>query len=50
MGPIIRDFAFEAPIGTVELDLINEVAAPYFVCLRIDGKLSRAAKLMKVID
>ncbi|MBK9017380.1 MAG: choice-of-anchor B family protein [Saprospiraceae bacterium] len=49
-GQIIRDFAFEAPIGTVELDLINEVAAPYFVCLRIDGKLSRAAKLMKVID
>lgn len=38
------------PTGTLTLDLTNEVAAPYFIFFRVDGKISKAAKLMKVID
>ncbi len=50
-GQVIRDLAFDAsPIGTIKLDLTNEVAAPYFISFRVDGKLSKAGKLMKVID
>lgn len=50
LGQTIREITLDAAIGTIELDLSNEVAAPYFVSFRVDGKLSKAAKLMKVVD
>ncbi len=49
-GQKIREMSLQEPLGSVELMLINEVAAPYFICFRVDGKLSKAGKLMKVID
>ncbi|MCC6725159.1 MAG: choice-of-anchor B family protein [Saprospiraceae bacterium] len=37
------------PIGSIEFDLSGLVAAPYFVYFEIDGKVSHATKLMKVV-
>ncbi|MCF8244835.1 MAG: choice-of-anchor B family protein [Saprospiraceae bacterium] len=50
LGQTIREVQLQEPLGRVELQMINEVAAPYFITFRVDGKLSKAGKLMKVID
>ena len=49
-GQTIQELRLQEPLGSVKLLLTNEVAAPYFICFRVDGKLSKAGKLMKVID
>jgi choice-of-anchor B domain-containing protein len=48
-GQIIRSFSVQEPTGSIELDLSNIVAAPYFIYLRVDGEISKATKLMKVV-
>lgn len=51
LGQTIKELHIgTTPTGTLTLDLTNEVAAPYFIYFRVDGKISKAAKLMKVID
>lgn len=49
LGQMIRELNLTEPLGSVKLELTNEVAAPYFISFRVDGKLSEAGKLMKVV-
>lgn len=48
LGQKIKEFDLKESLGSYEIDMSNEVAAPYFICFRVDGKLSEAGKLMKV--
>ncbi len=49
LGQIIREIYLTEPLGTIQLDLRDEVAAPYFISFRVDGKMSEAGKLLKVV-
>jgi choice-of-anchor B domain-containing protein len=49
LGQTIQEIRLQEPLGSVGITLYNEVAAPYFICFRVDGKLSKAGKLMKVV-
>lgn len=48
-GQIIKELYLTEPLGSIELDLQDEVAAPYFISFWVDGKLSKAGKLVKVV-
>jgi hypothetical protein len=48
-GQIVQRLNLTSPIGSVELNLQNLAPAPYFVYLRVDGEISKATKLIKVV-
>lgn len=49
-GQKIREIKLDVtPVGSFHIDLSDTVAAPYFVYFEIDGKASKATKLMKVV-
>jgi hypothetical protein len=48
-GQVLRKHLLQSPIGSVALDTEGMVAAPYFIYLRVDGKISKATKLIKVV-
>jgi choice-of-anchor B domain-containing protein len=48
-GQVLRKHLLQSPIGSVVLDTEGMVAAPYFIYLRVDGKISKATKLIKVV-
>ena len=48
-GQVLRKHFLESPQGSAVLDMEGMVAAPYFIYLRVDGKISKATKLIKVI-
>jgi choice-of-anchor B domain-containing protein len=49
LGQLIQSASLTEALGTVTFDLQNEVPAPYFISFQVDGKLSKAGKLMKVL-
>lgn len=48
-GQVVQELHLTEALGSVKLDLADEVAAPYFISFRVDGKLSEAGKLVKVV-
>ncbi|TAK45488.1 MAG: choice-of-anchor B family protein [Saprospiraceae bacterium] len=46
-GQLITGIELQNAIGTVQLDLSQLAAAPYFVAFRVDGKLSKGVKVVK---